>query len=159
LPTNQLSGNIVAMPQSLIKILVHVVFSTKDHVDLIPLELEDELYKYIHGIVENNLAKLLIAGGIANHIHLLISIGKNDVPDLIGDIKRSTSTWMKKKGVRKFYWQKGYGAFSIGQSKVAVVSRYIRDQKEHHQKQDYKDEFRALCRKYEVEIDERFVWD
>ena len=147
------------MPQSLIKILVHVVIATKDRIDLIPLELETELYKYIHGILENNAARLIIAGGIANHIHLLISIGKNDVPKLVGDIKRSTSLWMKKKGAENFYWQKGYGAFSIGQSKVAAVSNYIRNQKEHHKKQDYKDEFRALCEKYQIEIDERFVWD
>ena len=147
------------MPQSLIKILVHVVFSTRDRVDLILLKLETELYKYIHGIIENNGAKLIIAGGIANHIHLLISIGKNDVPTLIGDFKLSTSLWMKKKGVAKFYWQKGYGAFSIGQSQVADVSFYIRNQKEHHKELDYKVEFRALCEKYQVEIDERFVWD
>jgi REP element-mobilizing transposase RayT len=152
-------GNIVAMPQSLIKVLAHVVFSTRDRVALIPLELESELYKYIHGIIQNHSARLIIAGGTANHLHLLISIGKNDIPKLIGDIKRSTSVWMKKKGIAKFYWQKGYGAFSVGQSQVAVVSRYIRDQKEHHKKQDYKDEFRALCGKYQVEIDERFVWD
>jgi Transposase and inactivated derivatives len=147
------------MPQSLVKILVHIVFSTKDRIDLIPVQLEDELYRYIHGIIENKGARLIIAGGISNHIHLLVSLGRMDVSELIGDIKRSSSVWMKDKGVRKFYWQKGYGAFSIGQSQVAEVSRYIRNQKEHHSKQSYQDEFRALCNKYEVEIDERFVWD
>jgi putative transposase len=147
------------MPQSLIKVLVHIVFSTKNRADLIPIEFEEELYRYIHGIIENNSARLIVAGGIANHIHLLISIGKNDVPQLIGDIKRSTSLWMKKKGARDFYWQKGYGAFSIGQSQVADVTLYIRNQKDHHAKQDYKTEFRALCGKYQVEIDERYCWD
>lgn len=147
------------MPQSLIKVLVHVVFSTKDRIDLIPLALEKELYKYIHGIIENNSARLIIAGGTVDHIHLLISIGKTDIPSLIGDIKRSTSVLMKKKGVEEFYWQKGYGAFSIGQSQVPVVSRYIRDQKERHEKHDYKTEFRSLCEKYQVEIDERYAWD
>jgi REP element-mobilizing transposase RayT len=147
------------MPQSLIKILVHVVFSTKNRADLIPHDLADELYQYIHGIIENNRGRLIIAGGIANHIHLLVSLGRIDIPELIGDIKRSSSVWMKGKGVPRFYWQKGYGAFSIGQSQVAEVSRYVRNQRAHHAKQDYQDEFRALCRKYEVEIDERFVWD
>jgi putative transposase len=66
---------------------------------------------------------------------------------------------MKEKGVTKFYWQKGYGGFSIGQSQVAQVSRYIRNQKDHHSKQSWQDEFRAMCLKYEVEIDERYVWD
>jgi putative transposase len=66
---------------------------------------------------------------------------------------------MKRKGVHNFYWQKGYGAFSIGQSQVAVVSRYIGGQKEHHANQNYKTEFRSLCEKYQVEIDERYVWE
>lgn len=147
------------MPQSLVKILVHIVFSTKDRIDLIPAELEAELYLYIHGIVTNKNARLIIAGGTANHIHLLVSLGKTEITQFIADLKRSTSLWMKTKGVGKFYWQKGYGAFSIGQSQVPQVSRYIRDQKTHHSKQNYQDEFRSLCRKYDVEIDERFVWE
>jgi len=147
------------MPQSLIKILVHIVFSTKARIDLIDPDIEDELYKYIHGIVKNNGARLIIGNGTANHTHLLTSMGKNDVPALVGDIKRSTSIWLKTKGYKKFYWQKGYGAFSIGQSQVEEVSRYIRGQKEHHSGQSYKDEFRALCRKYEIEIDEEHCWD
>lgn len=151
------------MPQSLVKILVHIVFSTKDRIDLITPEIEDSLFRYISGIVAGNYARLLICNGVANHIHLLISIGRNDVGELIGDIKRSSSLWIKRQGpeFRKFYWQKGYGAFSIGQSQVSAVSEYIRDQKEHHHKtnQTYEDEFRGLCRKYEVEFDERYCWD
>jgi REP-associated tyrosine transposase len=147
------------MPQSLVNVLVHIVFSTKDRVDLIPPDLERELYRYLHGIFENKGARLIIAGGTKNHIHLLVSLGRLDIAQFIADIKRSTSLWMKKKGVSKFYWQKGYGAFSIGKSQVPHVSQYISNQKAHHSKQDYKDEFRALCRKYEIEIDERFVWD
>jgi putative transposase len=147
------------MPQSLIKILIHVVYSTKNRTDLIPVEIEDELFRYIHGIVENNRGRLIVAGGTKNHIHLLISLGLCDISTLIGDIKRSTSVWMKKKGVGEFYWQKGYGAFSIGKSQVAEVSRYIRNQKQHHNSQNYQDEFRALCSKYEVDLDERYVWD
>lgn len=147
------------MPQSLIKVLVHIVFSTKDRIDLIRPDIEDELYRYIHGIVKNRGARLIIGNGTANHSHLLVSLGKNDVPALIGDIKRSTSLWLKTKGIKKFYGQRGYGAFSIGQSQAEEVSRYIRNQKEHHKKQSYQDEFRALRRKYEVEIDEEHCWD
>lgn len=147
------------MPQSLVKILVHIVFSTKDRIDLIPVQQEDELYRYIHGIIENKNAKLIIVGGTANHIHILVSIGKIELAQFIADVKRSTSLWMKKNGASKFYWQKGYGAFSIGQSQVGKVSEYIRNQKAHHSKQDYQNEFRELCLKYEVGIDERFVWE
>ena len=147
------------MPQSLVKILVHIVFSTKNRVNLITPEIENELYAYIHGIIENNGAKLIIANGTPNHSHFLVSLGRNDVSELIGDVKRDSSSWIKKKGVGDFYWQRGYGAFSIGESQVAAVSEYIRNQKERHKSETYEDEFRALCRKYGVEIDERYVWD
>lgn len=147
------------MPQSLVKILVHIVFSTKNRVDMIDPNIEDELFRYIHGIVENNKSKLIIANGTANHIHLLISLGKTiDISELVGDIKRDSSVWMKPHR-KDFYWQEGYGAFSIGQSQVDGVVKYIKGQKEHHGAQDFKDEFRALLRKYEVEYDERYVWD
>ncbi len=142
------------MPQSLVKILVHIVFSTKDRLDLIAPELEDGLYGYIHGIVENNGAKLIVANGTANHSHFLVSLGRNNISELIGDIKRDSSLWVKQQGCKKFYWQRGYGAFSIGQSQVPKVSEYIRNQKEHHDIQSYEDEFRGLCRKYGVEFDE-----
>lgn len=147
------------MPQSLVKILVHIVFSTKNRVDLIHPEIESELYGYIHGIVANNNAKLITANGTQNHSHFLVSMGRNDVSVLIGDIKRSSSLWIKKQGPADFYWQKGYGAFSIGQSQVPAVVKYIKDQKDHHAAQSYEDEFRALCSKYGVEIDERYCWD
>lgn len=150
------------MPHSLFKVLVHIVFSTKNRADLIAPEIENSLFKYIHGIVENNNSKLITAGGTANHIHLLVSAGKKtDIPDLIGDIKRGSSVWIKKQDTKfgSFYWQKGYGVFSIGQSQSETVARYIKRQKEHHKKQDFKDEFRALLRKYEIEYDERYVWD
>jgi putative transposase len=122
------------MPQSLVKILVHVVFSTKDRANLIKPEIEEALYGYIHGI---------------------------DISELIGDIKRDSSSWIKKReaGPGDFYWQRGYGAFSVGQSQVDDVKRYIASQKEHHHRQDFKDEFRTLLNKYEVDYDERYIWD
>jgi putative transposase len=87
------------MPQSLFKMLAHIVFSTKNRADLIAPEIEAALFGYIHGIVANNGSKLIIANGTANHIHLLISLGKKtDIPDLIGAIKRDSSSWIKTKG-------------------------------------------------------------
>ena len=148
------------MPQSLVKILIHVVFSTKNRIDLITPALETGLYSYIHGIIENNNSKLILANGTANHIHLLISLGKMiEVSKLIGNIKRGSSVWMKDHGVQKFYWQEGYGAFSIGQSQIQAVIKYIEAQKEHHRQSDFQDEFRGLLQKYQVEFDERYVWD
>ena|SRR5687768_5146280 len=147
------------MAQSLVKILVHIVFSTKNREPLIDPGVEDGLYRYISGIVENNRAKLIIANGTENHSHLLVSLGKNDVSVLVGDIKRDSSLWMKQQGVKRFYWQRGYGAFSIGQSQVKVVSKYIANQKLHHRTQTFQDEFRLLCQKYELELDERYCWE
>lgn len=147
------------MPQSLVKILVHIVFSTKDRRNTIPQNLEPRLYGYIAGIIANNQCRLIICGGTSNHIHLLVSIGRADLRELIGHINRDSSKWMKENGVKEFYWQRGYGAFSIGESQVPDLSRYIAHQKEHHGKLEYQDEFRALCRKYVVEIDERYCWD
>jgi REP element-mobilizing transposase RayT len=150
------------MPQSLVKILVHVVFSTKNRADLIAPEIEIDLFGYIHGIIENNGSKLIIMNGTTNHVHLLISLGRKiDIGELVGDIKRDSSVWIKTKGRQfaDFYWQKGYGAFSIGQSQVETVMNYIRKQKVHHAKQDFKDEFRTLLEKYEIEYSEQYVWD
>lgn len=151
------------MPQSLVKIIVHIVFSTKDRKDLIYPSIEKNLFRYISGVVTGNNARLIICNGTMNHIHLLISLGRADVAELVGDIKRSSSLWIKKQNseFKDFYWQKGYGAFSVGQSQILDVSSYIRDQKIHHLKKDhtYEDEFRQLCRRYEVEIDERYCWD
>lgn len=113
------------MPQSLVRILVHIVFSTKNREDLIVLEIESGLYGYIHGIVDNNRAKLLVANGTANHSHFLVSLGRNDVSELIGVVKRESSVWVKRQGLSNFYWQKGCGAFSIGESQLPGVTRYI----------------------------------
>ena len=147
------------MPQSLVKILVHVIFSTKNRADLIHPEIEADLYAYIHGIVENNKSKLIIGNGTPNHGHLLISLGKTiDISDLVGDIKRDSSVWMKKHE-NSFYWQEGYGAFSIGESQVPHVTKYIAEQKAHHAKTDFQGEFRGLLNRYKIQYDERYVWD
>ena len=150
------------MPQSLFKLLAHIVFSTKKRADLIAPEIESGLFGYIHGIVANNGAKLIIANGTANHVHLLVSLPKKiDLPELIGDIKRDSSSWIKEQDARlaNFYWQKGYGAFSVGQSQVETVVNYIKRQKEHHAKQDFQQEFRSFLQQCEIEYDERYVWD
>lgn len=149
------------MPQSLFKMLVHVVFSTKNRADLIAPAIENDLFGYMSGIVKNNDARLIIANGTANHVHLLISLPKKiDIAALVGDIERDTSKWMKTdKKIDDFYWQSGYGAFSIGQSQVEILINYIKRQKEHHDKQNFKDEYRAILRKYEIDYDEQYVWD
>ena len=150
------------MPQSLVRNLIHVVFSTKNRVDLITPEIENGLFGYMHGIVENNSSKLILANGTPNHVHLLISIGKIvSVSELIGDVKRDSSVWIKQQDAKfgNFYWQEGYGAFSVGQTEDEMVTKYIANQKEHHRTKDYKTELRGFLKKYQIEYDERYVWD
>lgn len=142
--------------------LVHIVFSTKNRVDLITPDIENDLYGYISGIVENNKSKLILANGTENHVHLLVSLGKVlSVSELVGDIKRDSSKWIKTNGVKfaNFSWQEGYGAFSVGQTEGETVMKYIENQKAHHKTKDYKTEFHGFLKKYNIEYDERYVWD
>jgi putative transposase len=150
------------MPQSLVKILIHTVFSTKNRVDLISPEIENDLFRYFHGIIENNNSKLILANGTKNHVHLLISLGKSlSISELIGDIKRDSSVWIKKQDSQfsNFHWQEGYGAFSVGQTQVDEVMKYIANQKEHHKQKTFDNEMRSFYRKYGIDFDERYVWD
>ena len=105
---------------------------------------------------------LLLGNGTTNHVHLLISLGRKvSLSELVGDLKRDSSKWIKTKGsqYQGFYWQEGYGAFSVGQNQIADVSRYIARQKEHHQKKNFQEEMRVFFMKYGIEFDERYVWD
>jgi putative transposase len=150
------------MPQSIIRMFAHIVFSTKNREDLIHPEIENGLFSYIHGIVENNDPKLMIANGTSNHIHLLVSLPKKiDIPELVGDIKRDSSLWVKKQNSQfnNFYWQRGDGAFSVGQLEIDVVKNYIANQKQHHKAKDFKTEYRDFLKKYNVEYDEQYIWD
>ncbi|MEZ5424884.1 MAG: IS200/IS605 family transposase [Pyrinomonadaceae bacterium] len=150
------------MAQTLVKQYTHIAFSTKTRADLISFEIERELFAYFGGIANGNNSKLLAAGGTANHLHLLVSISKNiALSEFVGDIKRDSSKWIKTKNVefKNFRWQDGYGAFSVGYAQINDAKRYIDNQKEHHKKKSFEDEFRYFLNKYEMDYDERYVWD
>jgi putative transposase len=150
------------MAQTLVSLYVHVIFSTKNRADLIQPNVEEELWSYIGGILNNNKSKLLASNGVENHIHLLMSLSKNiALSELIGDVKRDSSKWIKTKGneYQNFQWQDGYGAFSVGYTQLDDVKEYIAKQKIHHAKTSFEDELRYFLDKYEVEFDERYIWD
>lgn len=150
------------MAQTLVSLYVHVIFSTKNRAELIMPEIEPELFAYIGGILNNNKSKLLAANGVSDHIHLLISLSKSTgLSEIVGDIKRNSSVWIKKQHSRfhSFHWQDGYGGFSIGYSQIETVKNYIARQKIKHLKTDFKDEFRDFLQKYKIDYDERYVWD
>lgn len=150
------------MGQSLNKIYVHIAFSTKHRNSLISKEIEEELFSYVGGICKNLECNPIQVGGHRDHIHILCLLSKKiALMDLIEKVKTNSSKWIKTKGEQflNFYWQNGYGAFSVNPSEIDVVVKYIEKQEEHHQKMTFQEEFRKFLKKYNVEFDEKYVWD
>lgn len=151
------------MPQSLVQIYVHIVFSTKDRMPFLKDKVfRERTHAYLAGICNKQGCPAIIVGGIADHVHLLCRLGKQiDISSLIREIKRDSSSWVKEEdpSLAAFYWQSGYGAFSISPSHVDGLQNYIGDQENHHKTESFQDEFRRLCAKYGVAIDDRYVWD
>ena len=150
------------MPQSLSAILVHIIFSTKNREPFIQPDIEPELFPYLATACKTADSPALIINGTMDHVHLLVKLGrKTSIADLVEEIKTSSSRWIKTKGglYQKFYWQNGYGAFSIGQSGVVALKTYIVNRKEHHRVRTFEEEYREFLAKYNVEYDERYVWD
>ena len=124
--------------------------------------IENELYAYLGGICNNLECQVLKVGGYTNHIHILCLLSKKiTLAKLLAEVKANSSRWMKTKGEKyqNFYWQDGYGAFSVRQSEVQVVTNYIANQKEHHNKRSFKDEYRDVLKEHGVEFDEKYVWE
>jgi REP element-mobilizing transposase RayT len=150
------------MPQSLSQILVHLVFSTKNREALLGDDIREELHAYIGGIADHLKGTLLKAGSVADHIHLLIAHPRICAPsELEQEIKTGSSRWLKTKGSRyaNFHWQGGYGIFSISPSHRPALEVYIGNQAEHHRLETFQDEYRRLLQKFEIQFDERYVWD
>jgi len=150
------------MPQSLVKIYLHIIFSTKDRLPIIQPNIEVELYKYLAGTLKALDSRALVINGTANHIHILNLLSKNHaVCNILEDIKKNSSKWIKTKGTeyQNFYWQAGYGAFSVSQSKVGKIKNYILNQKKHHQTCTFKEEYVKILNEYNVKFDERYIWD
>jgi putative transposase len=148
------------MPQSLSKVLVHLVFSTKNREPWIHKDVRPKLHAYLVGILDRFKCPSLQTGGVADHVHILFAQARTKaLSDIVEEVKTASSRWMKTEGVSKFQWQAGYGAFSIGESQATRVIRYIQEQEEHHRKMTFQDEFRKLLVRYRVEFDERYLWD
>ncbi len=150
------------MPQSLSKVYVHITFSTKNRVNRIDDKIETPLFEYIGGVCKQMECNPIKVGGHENHIHILCLLSRKIAQmALLENIKKSSSKWIKTKGdeYSDFYWQDGYGIFSVNPTEIDVVKKYISNQKEHHKKSTFKDEFRAFLKKYNVDYDERYVWD
>jgi len=150
------------MGQSLVKNYLHIVFSTKYRQPLITEAIADELYTYLGGICKNMACQPIKVGGHVDHIHILCMLSKKvTLTKLMEEVKSHSSKWIKTKGkeFENFYWQNGYGAFSVKPSEVERVVEYIANQKEHHRKKAFQHEYRGILKKYHVEYDERYVWE
>jgi putative transposase len=149
------------MGQSLSRLLVHSVFSTKERRPFLRSDdIRHEIYAYMAVILKNLECHPLKIGGVEDHVHVLACLSKNlAFSDLIGRLKGSSSKRLKEKGIHGFGWQNGYGAFSVSESNVEAVTAYITNQGEHHKKQSYQEEVRELFKRHRVAFDERYVWD
>jgi REP element-mobilizing transposase RayT len=149
------------MGQSLVKNYLHIVFSTKNRKPLIDENIENELYSYLAGICNKLECYPIKVGGYTNHVHVLCNLSKKmALVKLMEELKSHSSKWIKTKGAKysNFYWQDGYGAFSVNPREVEIVVKYIENQKEHHRKKSFQEEFLAFLEKYNVEFDEKYVW-
>lgn len=150
------------MPQSLVKNFIHIVFSTKYRNDLIDEKIENELYAYIASICKDYESTALQIGGTENHIHILCLLSRKiSLMKLVQEIKAHSSKWIKTKGEKynNFYWQDGYGAFSVNPKEIYVVQQYIKNQKEHHTNKSFENELTGFLKRYRVEYDEKYLWD
>ena len=150
------------MPQSLVKNYVDITFSTKNRLPLINDSIKEDLFKYLGGTCNELESQSIIVGGTNDHIHLLVNLSRKIVlMTLIEKLKTHSSQWIKTKGSnhKNFYWQHGYGCFSMTPGQINSVREYIQNQEIHHRKWTFQDEYRAFLKKYNVDFNEKFVWD
>ncbi len=150
------------MGQSLVKNYIHLVFSTKYRQPLIHPPVEAELHNYLGGICNQLECQTIRVGDYTDHVQILCMLSKKiALMKLVEEVKAHSSKWIKTKGsnYNDFYWQNGYGAFSVNPSEIGTVIAYIENQHEHHKKQTFQEEYRAFLTKYDVAYDERYVWD
>ncbi len=149
------------MPRSYTNLIYHIVFSTKDRLPLITVDREERLYDYIGGIIRGLGGISLGINGVEDHAHILAKLRPDkSVSDVLRDLKSNASGWMHNvfPDAKDFSWQNGYGAFSVGPTEIERVKRYIANQKIHHGKQSFEEEFVELLKVHEIEFDRRYLW-
>ena len=153
----------IPMPQSLSAVYVHLIFSTKNRTPwLRDADLRSELHAYLGGVSRELNCPSVIVGGVEDHVHVVARLSRTlTQSDWVKELKRVSSKWIKQRSptLQEFRWQVGYGLFSVSSSKLEAVRDYVVRQEEHHQKLCYQDEIRAFLRQYNVQWDERHVWD
>jgi putative transposase len=148
------------MPSTHVSLHYHIVFSTKDRIPIIGDGWRDRMHQFLGGCVRTFGGTPLAVGGVADHVHAVAGLrATHCVSDMMCEVKRASSAWAHDTiGIQRFAWQEGYGAFSISPSQVDSVVRYTLDQKRHHQKRSFQEEYRALLQQAGIEYDERYLW-
>ena len=150
------------MPQSLARLHVHMIFSTKNRELVLHDEVRPSLHSYMATVLENLGCPAVLINSVEDHVHILLELSRTvSVSTAAEEVKKSSSKWIKTRGdeFAGFAWQSGYGAFAVSQSIVAAVREYIAGQREHHRRKNYQEEYRAFLKRHHMEYDERYVWD
>lgn len=150
------------MAQSLAKVLVHIIFSTKCRQRLLTKTIREELHAYLVGTLRNLDSPAILVNSVEDHVHILCSLSrKYAISKLLEETKKESSKWIKTKGAsfRGFHWQNGYGVFSVSQSRLEATRRYIAEQEKHHRRMSFQEEFRRFLDRHQIPYDERYVWD
>ena len=141
-------------------LLVHLIFSTKGRQALITPEIRSDLFAYLGGIIREMRGTALFINGTADHVHMLVRIRPiQSAAEIARVVKTNSSRWVREKWSPRFAWQTGYGVFSVSESNVPAVSRYIATQEEHHKKHTFQQEYVAFLKKNKIAYDERYIWD
>jgi putative transposase len=140
-------------------ILLHLIFSTRERRPSIRAEFRNDLYAYLGGIVREMNGTALIVNGVVDHVHLLVRVRPiHSAAEIARVVKTNSSRWVREKFDRKFSWQTGYGVFSVSESNVAAVTKYIAEQEEDHKKHSFQEEYIAFLKKNHAQFDERYIW-
>jgi REP element-mobilizing transposase RayT len=150
------------MPQSLVKLYAHLIFSTKNRTPFLVDSVRPRVHAYLATVIREMDSPFVVVGGVADHVHILFEMGKKYPPvKFVEQVKRESSKFVKTLGpqFRSFYWQRGYGMFSVGPTQRSEVEEYIRKQDEHHRTRSFQEEYRAFLKRYGMKFDEDYVWD
>lgn len=150
------------MPQSLSKVILHVIFSTKNREPWLDADVRPRMHAYLATICRDLRANFVHVGGLADHVHIVTTLPRTvSQAQMIERIKKVFSKWIKSLSsrYRGFFWQRGYGAFSVSLSQLDAVLQYVEMQQEHHRTRTFQEEYRELLRRHGVNFDERYVWD
>ncbi|MCC6360854.1 MAG: IS200/IS605 family transposase [Phycisphaerales bacterium] len=150
------------MPQSLARVNIHLIFSTKHRRRILDDAVRDSLHRYMATVMANTKCPATLINSVEDHAHILFELGRTTaISEAVEEVKGSSPRWIKTQGPQyaDFAWQAGYGAFSVSESNVAAVRDYIANQREHHRTKSFEEEYRAFLVRHGMQFDERYVWD